>query len=509
MQIGRVKLFTDVPYITTKNVGEIVRSAYNDYLPSITRMDFLFDYEKGVQPLKRTKTYRKDINCQCVDNVANEVTDFKTGFIWGNPITFIQSGKEDEFGEDTLKAIAELNRCYDSQSIKRKTQHLARNVEITGIGYTYIDINTMADVENGDSYFQIESLDPRNAFVVYSSYYVDQRPMLGVIVGENSDGTKRFTCFSIDSRYELNNLYEHTARSGEMNPLNSIPVIEWFRDYDRMGCFERQIDEMDNLNLLVSDFTNDVEQNTQAVWHTNDVDFPTEIVTNEDGTQTEVVRKPKSNEWMQTYTSADGKTPFVKPLAIDYDYTGMLNNIITRRALILQKCNVPQRNDNSGGSTGVAMSDATGWSSAETSASKQQNIMESCKMEELKVVLKAIKKHPKVEITNSLNNLRYTDVEPNIKRQKTYELTVKTNAMIALLAKGFALEDVVTVAPLFEDPNEVVNRSGEGVRKYQEAQVFKSATNTNTETEEKRPFADYSDQETNSPNIGGLETKTE
>lgn len=506
-QIGRVKLYTDVPFITMENVGEIVRSAYNDYLPSKTRMDFLFDYEKGVQPLMRTapKTYRSQINNQCVDNVANEVTDFKTGFIWGNPITFIQSGKEDEFGEDTLKAIAELNRCYDSQSIKRKTQHLARNVEITGIGYTYVDIDTMADIENGDSYFQIESLDPRNAFVVYSSYYVDERPMLGVIVGKNSDRTLRFTCFSIDSRYELNNLYEHKARSGEMNPLNAIPVIEWFRDYDRMGCFERQISEMDNLNLLISDFTNDVEQNTQAVWHTNDVDFPVEIVENEDGTKTEVTRRPKNNEWLSTYTSADGKTPFIKPLAIDYDYPGMLENIVTRRALILQKCNVPQRNDNSGGSTGVAMSDATGWSSAETSASKQQNIMESCKMEELKVVLKAIKKSPKLDVTNPLNNLRYVDVKPNIKRQKTYELTVKTNAMIALLAKGFALEDVVTVAPLFEDPNEVVNRSGEGVRKYQEAQVFK--TETNTHTEEKKPFPDYSDEEENSPMIGGSKTE--
>lgn len=64
-----------------------------------------------------------------------------------------------------------------------------------------------------------------------------------------------------------------------------------------------------------------------------------------DGTPhiTEKVRKPKSGEWMQTYTSADGKTPIVEPLAINYDYTGMLNNIQSRRQIILQKCNVPQR----------------------------------------------------------------------------------------------------------------------------------------------------------------------
>lgn len=501
--IGRIKLYTDEPIITPTNVVDVLRKAFNDYTPTVSRIETLLEYEAGYQDVTRVKKYRSDINCKCVDNLANEITEFKTGFIWGNPITFIQSGKEDEFGDDTLKAIAELNRCYESQAIKRKTQHLARNVEITGIGYTYVDINT--DYEDGDSYFRIESLDPRNAFVVYSSYYVDQRPMLGVVVGVNSDETNRFTCFSKDLRFELNNRYEHQDRSGELNPLGAIPVIEWFRDYDRMGCFERQISEMNNLNLLISDFTNDVEQSTQAVWHANDTDFPVEVIENEDGTKTEKVKNPGSNEWVLTETTQDGKTPFIKPLLIDYDYSGMLNNIITRRALILQKCNIPNRSEASGGSTGIAMSDATGWSAAETSASKQQNIMESCKMEELKVVLKAIKKHPKVEATNPLNNLIYTDVKPNIKRQKTYELTVKTNAMMALLAKGFALEDVVTVAPLFEDPNEVVNRSGEGVRKYQEAQVFK--TETNTETEEKRPFPDYSDEESQSPNIGGMETK--
>lgn len=498
MQTGRVKLFTDVPFITDGNVIDVLKTAYYEYQPSITRMDFLFDYEAGIQPIMRTKTYRPDINVECVDNVANEIVDFKTGFVWGNPITFIQSGKEEDFSEDTLKAVAELNKCYESQAIKKKTQHLGRNVETVGLGYTYVDIN-MNMTEVGDSYFQIESLDPRTAFIVYSSYYIDQRPMLGVVIGKNKKNECKFTCFSVNKRYEINNEWKHDVRSGEANPLGMIPLVEWFRDYDRQCCFERQISEMNNLNLLISDFTNDVDQNTQAIWHGNDIAFPVELVDDGEGNKIERIKKPGTNEWVLTETTADGKTPFVKPLAVEYDYQGMLNNITTRRALILQKCNVPQRNDNSGGSTGVAMSDATGWSAAENSASKQQNIMDSCKMEELKIVLRAIRKNPSVPIDSPLLKLKYIDVKPNIKRQKTYELTVKVNAMMALISKGFALEDVVSVAPLFEDPNEVVNRSGEGVRKYQEAQVFKTEQQTN----EKRPFADLSDQEVNSPNIGG------
>lgn len=496
MTYGREEIFTDVPYITNENIQEVLRKAIPTHRRNVARIDYLLNYEAGYQPLMRTKQYRKDIDCECVDNIANEVTEFNLGFKWGNPITLVQRGERT--GEDEIKAVSILNDCYETESIKTKTQKLGRFVEIDAIGYTYVDVNM--DWQEGDSYFNIEALDPRNTFVVRSNYYIDKRVMLGVTYYTDEHGQEYYTCFTKDTRFDLVGLNE--IINEEWNPLKRVPIIEWIRSHDRMGCFERQISEMDNLNLLISDFTNDVEQNTQAIWHTNDVEFPTMITTNEDGTTTEEVVKPKSNDWMQTYTSQDGKTPFVKPLAIDYDYDGMLQNIVNRRALILQKCNVPQRNDNSGGSTGVAMSDATGWSSAEMSASKQQGIMESCKMEEIKVVLEAIRISPFVPADSPLLKLRYSDIQPNIKRQKTYELTVKTNAICALLAKGFSLEDTLTIAPLFEDPNQVVVRSGDGVRKYQESNVFKEEQQ---QSEDKRPFADYSDQENNSPNIGGME----
>lgn len=495
MQIGREVLYTSEPIITYDNVIDVLRKVLPVHERNVAKIQFLDCYEKGEQPIIRKKTYRPDIDVQTNDNVANEIAEFKTSFHWGNPITLVQrSEKEDS---DITDAINELNACYEAEEIRKKTQHLGRNVEIGCLGYTFVDINLdEEDIANGGSYFKIESLNPSNAFVVYSSYYFDKRPMLGGVYRIGSDGQKYFTLFSKDQRFELKG-YEHDARSGEINPLGIIPVVEWIRSYDMMGCFERQIPEMDNLNLLVSDFTNDVDQNTQAIWHGNDIAFPTEIFIDEDGTKKERVKKPGTNEWVITQTTQDGKTPFVKPLAVEYDYQGMLNNIITRRALILQKCNVPQRNDNSGGSTGIAMDSATGWSAAEAQAQKQQNIMESCKMEEVKVVLRAIRKSPYVPSNSPLLKLTARDIQPNIKRSKTYELTVKTNAITTLLSHGFDLRDAVQAIPMFEDNTQVIERSGEGVKKYQDSQVFK----TETQTEEKRPFADTSDQIANSPNI--------
>lgn len=495
MQIGRQTLYTSEPTITYSNVIDILRKVFPLHQQNVARIEFLDNYEKGEQPLIRKKTYRPDIDVQTNDNVANEVTEFKTSFHWGNPITLVQRGESEE--ESITKAIKILNDCYEAENIRKKTQHLGRNVEIGGLGYTFVDINLdEQDIKNGGSYFKVESLSPSNAFVVYSNYYFDKRPMMGVVFRIDSEGQKRFTVFTKEFRFELKG-YEHDVRSGELNPLGMIPVIEWIRSYDGMGCFERQIPEMDNLNLLISDFTNDVEQNTQAIWHGNDIDFPTEEIVNEDGTKTTRVRKPGTNEWVVTGTTQDGKTPFIKALAVEYDYQGMLNNIVTRRALILQKCNVPQRNDNSGGSTGIAMDSATGWSAAETQAQKQQNIMESCKMEEVRVVLSAIKNNPYVPADSPLLKLKYTDIQPSVKRSKTYELVTKCNSLTTLLSHGFELKDAVQAIPLFEDNTQVIERSGKGVKKYQEAHAF---GNTKEKIKDK-VASDNSDQTKNSPFI--------
>ena len=509
MQRGRQILYTSEPYITRDNIIPILQKLLPIHQQNADRIIFLANYEKGEQPIirKTPKKYRPDIDCQCVDNVANEITDFKTSFHWGNPITLVQRGEDKKNNLLYTDGISLLNQCYEAEEIRKKTQHLARNVEIGGLGYTYVDINMdEEDINQGGSYFKIESLEPTNTFVVRSNYYFDKRPMIGVTYRE-IDGVKYITAFTKDFRFELKG-FEHAERSGEKNPLGAIPIIEWIRSYDMMGCFERQLSEMDNLNLLISDFTNDIEQTTQVVWHTVDVEFPTVVTKNEDGTETEEVRKPKSNEWLQTYSTTDGKSPKISPLTVDYDYDGMLKNIVARRSLILQKCNVPSRNDNSGGSTGVAMDSATGWSSAEAEAQKQQNIMESCKMEEVKVVLRAIQASPYVPSDSPISQLKYTDIQPSIKRSKTYELTVKTNALVSLLSHGFDLKDATQAIPIFEDNNQVIERSGNGVKKYQEANVFKIDTQNSQETEEKRPFADYSDEQGQSPLIGGM-SKTE
>ena len=492
MLTGRRIIWTNEREVNRNNVASVLQNAWTDFSANRDDCTTLINYEKGNQPLQRKKKYRSDIDIQCIDNVANEVVTFKTGFQWSNEMTFVQRGVKDSGGGAEQEAIALFNECFSAENAKAKVQKLAYFVEVTGIGFTFIDVNT--EYDEGDSFFRYEVLDPMHTFVVRSNAFIDGRVVLGVTYREDTHGNQYFTCFTPQRRYELYGIsgadYEHSGRSGDVNPIGMIPIVEWERAYDRTGCFERQIDDMNTLNIEESDFANLIDQNVQSIWHANDVEFGKD----ENGNEI----KPASNDWVFTQTTRDGKTPFITPLAVPTEYTGIMTNITTKRAMILQKCNIPQRNDNSGGSTGVAMSDATGWTQADVEAQKQQAIMEGNKMLEAKIALRAIRISPAVPSDSPLLKLRYFDMKPNIKRQKSYEMVTKANTFATLISHGIYGLHAINAINYFDDPQQVWEDSKEGIEKYQ-----KSLFEKNVEVREKAG-SDETDQIENSPNIDGM-----
>lgn len=493
-RLGRAVIYTSEPTVTKENLLDVLYAARSTHLMNVSDIKNLLRYEKGDQSLPREKKVRPDIDIIDIDNIANQITEFKLGYDWGYPISLIQRGASSEVDSEL---ISRINDYYELAGNRGKQQELARYVEITGIGYTYVDINT--DYEVGDSPFTLDVLDPRFTFVVRSTNYTDKRIILAVTYSDtDEDGGSIYTCFTKDRRFVVNEKNEITEW---LNPLGVIPIIEWVRAFDRMGCFERQIPEMDALNLLNSDFLNDVDQNTQAIWHVNDVDFATEEIEQEDGTIITKVKRPENGQWLQTFSNQNGSKPSITPLTVNYNYSGVLNNIINKRQTILAKCDVPQRNDNSGGSTGIAMSDASGWSAAEASASKKENIQDLCKCAELKVVFKAILKNAKVDANDPIKTLSLADVKPYIKRQKSYEMTVKTNAFATMVAHGVYGLDALQSINFFDDPSQVWERSKDIIEKYQE-KTFSTTTTTNDPENDTELSSDrITDQIENSPNI--------
>ena len=515
-QYGRQRIYTDAAVIDRRNVCHVLSEALLIHAQNRVRMKFLIEYEKGKQPLKREKKIRETINIIDIDNIANQIVEFKLGYNWGYPIVYVRSDSESEekqkyndveMNDETIRqmnaeerkrdsAVSSLNSMNIFENSGAKDQELARYVEITGLGYQMVDIKR--NYVDGMSPFDLITLNPLYTFVVYR-HNVRETPALGVTYYEDANGCCHYTCYTDTDVYLINEQFvivngektktkemHHGDRSGEANPIGKIPIVECQRAYDRMGVFERCIDEMDALNILVSDFCNNVSQQVQEIWWGNDFQFAKDEAGN--------TITPGDGQWLMTETTPGGKTPIVQPLSSKFDYEGVQLNIEAKRANILQKCYVPNQIGVGGGSTGVAYSMSSGWAAAESVASKQENLVRSFKMDIIDLEIRAIINSHYLPEDHPLMNLQVIEVAPKFTRQKTFDLASKVNALATLLKIGIHPRWAMQVVDFFPDVQGAYADSKETLELMQRAMFLIDE--------------DTSSEETNNGEIPGQDNQT-
>lgn len=507
--IGRKRIYTDADEITAENIFNVLSEAWIIHEINRQEIQFLLEYDKGRQPIVREKTIRPEIDIQVSDNLANQIVEFKLGYNWGNPISFVQKSTKDMSGNPPSRdddAITQLNEMNDAEASYAKDQELARFVEVAGIGFQMVDVKREY---LGASVFDLHVLHPMYTFVIYKNDLAET-PMMGVTYRELENGDRYFTCYTKDTVFEVKNLavivngkkerewdYRYPDRqNGELNPLGMVPIVEFVRAYDRMGVFERQISDMNALNAEVSDYANAVSQSVQEIWWGNDFEFPKDPVTGKP-------IPPKSGQWVMTRTLANGKSPLIKPLAANFDYKGTQENIVSKRNSILQKCYVPLQTDPGGGSTANAMSLSSGWAAAEASAAKEEQIIRRSKMMIVALELAAVKARSYLLDNMAIVDLKLSDVYAKFTRQKTYDLGTKTNSMVAMIKAGVNGRVAMQTVDLFADVAQAWNDSKETIEKFQESLFVKKE---DVQINEKREMADMSDQASNSPILDGLNT---
>lgn len=496
--LGRRKILTDEKVITKENIIPVLQKAYAKHRLNACEMQFLMDYEMGIQPLPYEKIVRPEINIQTTDNMANYVTEFKKGYFWGIPPIYTQRGNKEPHNTDEnvdSSGISALNEMLlNGVCIGAENQRLSDFVEKTGLGHRLISPKKEWDDEKlQSSYANVNTLDSRYAFCVYHNG-VGQKKVLGVSYVKS--GTKNlFTCFTDKQRFEIEAGKIVDIRA---NLLGMIPIVEYERSVDRTGCFERQIDLMDNLNSLVSSMANDAVQRTQEIWWGNDVEFPKDEKTGE-------LQKPRSGQWVLTY-SGEGKNPKIQPMSSTLDSAPVLENITTTRNEILKRCFVPmQYSSEGGGSTGIATDTMSGWNATAVDAAREEQLVQGAAREELKLILRAINFAPtdKLPGDSPLRKIHHTDINIHFVRQKNYDLNSKINASATAVNIGvhprWALQMGGGVWP---DIEQVWLDSKNTMEEYQKSLFDKG----NGADKAERLTQDESDQAENSPGVDGIQT---
>lgn len=476
---GRRQIFTDIKDIDKDNLLLILSDAITIHEQNAREIQFLMDYEKGVQPLKREKDVRPEIDIHAQENHAAEITEFKIGYEFGSPVTYVQRAKIDarsiKYPESASEEkddirISLLNEMMFEENKPAKDVKLARDFKICGVGYRMFRAKRRID---GVSVFDMAIPSPLTTFVVYSNDAY-REPVLGVTYSINTDGSRNYGAYTREKYFSwrVPAIGPEGVINEEPNIIGEIPIVEYVNNYDRMGCFEKVIPIMDALNVTSSDRVNDISQFVQnLLWmHNCDID--------EDGKA-----NLKDGGLIVTKSTGNGYDAKIAYVTSTLDQQGTQTLVDYQYEQILQISGTPGRDKSSGGNTGSAILLSNGWQLAETQAKSMELVFSESEKQALRVVLAIIRKSKDADLADtSIRSLRVSDVLTKFSRNKTYDLVSRVNALIALVTAGFDIEKSVGLVDITDDPLQFAIDSEETVNKIRLNQSTKQPeTSANAE----------------------------
>lgn len=360
---GRAVIYYDTDVVDSSNVAEILEASYEKFGDVQEEVEYLYDYFKGKQDiLNRVKVYNTEILNKIVENRAAEIVNFKTGYLLSAPIQYIDNTSADESIDSGLASITKwcMQENKDASDLE-----VARWQSICGTAYRMISQNT----EEGDdiSPFKIDTLDPRNTFVVYSSR-LGHKPLMGVNFVDLGDDKLLFYVYTPTELFVLNEKYENAT--DETNPsgahaYGAIPIIEYPLNESRIGDFEQVISLLDAINNCESDRADATEGFVQSILCLENIGI--EPQGNETQAQAEANFMTQLKEIGGMFVPKDGKVYYISPPQLNQEQTQTQVDALYDAVLTI--CGMPNRNGGSSTSdTGAAVILRDGWSAAESRA---------------------------------------------------------------------------------------------------------------------------------------------
>lgn len=407
---GRKVILTSAKQITAENVVGIVEQAYNTHLINRSDIEYLWKYYKGDQPARwRTREVRDDLTAHIVENRANEIVTFKTGYLVGKPVKYIAANE----GDDVSKSVAKLNDAMRMVGKKTKDKQLVEWQMICGVGFRYVvqEKNTRRKVP-----FNLYTLDPRDTFVIRRNDY-SREVIAGVNYVEDEKNNVIFTVYTDDKVFTFTK--GGKSLKTQVNSFGMIPIIEYPANSARLGCFEIVLSMLDAINDFDCARKEAVEQFVQSllVLYNCQVD---------EGTTADTIR---AAGMILLKTTGDAKAD-IKVIAEELNQTQNQTLKDDLYNSVLQIVGMPSQSSagTSDSSNNGAIVLKNGWQGAETRAQDFEAEFDLPEMEMLQVVS---------VICGNVKNGKYSfdpmDVEVKFTRRNYEDILSKSQTLVTML----------------------------------------------------------------------------
>lgn len=455
---GRRVIYSDVDEVNAANVLDVINRARVIHDKNKVEIDFLYKYYRGDQPiLYRKKDIRPEICNKIVENRANEVVSFKVGYLCGEPIQYISRSGESSVAEQ----VGRLNDMMLVESKATKDKDLLEWQHIVGTAYRMVAVSADEDAE---SPFELYTLEPGNAFVIYSSK-VGNKVLAGVHIGTNSEGETVYSLYTDRMFFEVTGIGPVKM---EPHALGFVPIIEYPANNARMGAFETVIPILDAINTVTSNRIDGVEQFVQSLMKFINCEIDKETFA--------------SLQQMGAISikSTDGQNADVEILTQELNQQQTQTLVDYMYQTVLTICGMPNRNGNgsSTSDTGAASLLRDGWTLAEARAKDSELMFKRSERETLKVVLRICR-------TLAGMDLKLADVETKFTRRNYENIQTKAQVLCEMLNNPKIDPKLAfTHCGMFTDPEEAYQMS---MKQYEEVQKKLEAQNKKVNTDGNQP----------------------
>jgi SPP1 family phage portal protein len=402
---GRRVIYSSADDITRDNVLTELGLAMDTHALNSSEIDYLWRYYKGDQPiLHRVKTVRPEINNKIVENRANEIVSFKTGYLCGEPIQYVS--RHDGEGSEEIQTLNDYMFAEDKAS---QDQEVVEWGMVAGTAYRIVLPDKDAGDDDEECPFRMKTLDPRYTAVVYRDDLF-KTPLFAFTYTTDDEGT------NVSLYTEREFYYIENGQIVEERPIaTGIPIFEYPANSARLGSFEIVLPLLDALNAVESNRLDGVEQTVQAFLKFINCDITAEDF---EALKQLGAIKVKSIEGQKADVD-------VVKTELDQNQSHTLKEDIYNAILTI--CGMPNRNGGSSTSdTGTAVLLRDGWSLAESRAKDSEHAFKRAEKQMLRLVLK---------ICRELNglNLLLRDIDMKFTRRNYENIQSKAQVLMQML----------------------------------------------------------------------------
>lgn len=438
---GRRTIYTLYDDVTKDNLVSIVNDSLSVHRVNQTEIDYLWKYYTGKQPiLNRQKKIRPEINNRITENHASEIVAFFSGYLLGEPCTYVRRGSDGGISKD----IDQLNEFMFAEDKASCDKELATWIYVCGLGYRMCLTDPNAE---DDSPFEIDVCDPRSTFMVYRNDFGKPR-MLAAREIVMPDASIRYCGYTKTHYFETDG---QMTLKWEPHTYGDIPIFEYNANVAKMGAFEPVLGLLDAINTVQSNRVDGVEQFIQALLILYNADIDDDVA------------KTIREAGLIKLKSVGENKADIKEINEQLDQTQTQVLIDHMKDTVKEIVGMPNNTKGLGGGASGNVGSVIawqGWEICEARTKETELLFKKSEKLFLRHVLKIVG-----DTTGT--KLKLSDIDIKFSRRNIENLLVKTQALQNLLTSGVNPEAAFVTVGLWNDPMDIVLQSAPYLKKWE------------------------------------------